>query len=223
MTVAINEALSDDQRAILEHVETCNIVPILTVENESALAKLNWIADALLAAGVDTIEVTLRTSLGLQAIRTLAARDELTIGAGTVLSPQQAERAVDEGAAFVVSPGFDVRVVERALQVGVPPIPGVATPSEIQEAMHSGLTYLKLFPVEQLGGLAMVRALAGPFPDIRFMVSGGVAAENAAAYLEHPAVSAVGASWITNRTVILNGDSAVIEKLARDARRWNRP
>lgn len=219
MTVAVEQQLSESPNPVLKRLASCGVVPILTIHNETTLNDLDWLADALLAGGVDVVEVTLRTRFGLDAIEKLAARKDLTVGAGTVVTTHQVRTAIDAGAEFVVSPGFDVEVVNCTLAAKVPVLPGVATASEIQQAMKLGLKFLKLFPAEQLGGLAAVGALAGPFPDIRFMVSGGVTAENAIHYLEHPAVFAVGASWITSEKQLVERDSEAVARLALQSRR----
>jgi 2-dehydro-3-deoxyphosphogluconate aldolase/(4S)-4-hydroxy-2-oxoglutarate aldolase len=169
------------------------LLPVITIE-EAALA--STLGAVLSDAGFPIAEITLRTPAALDAIAILARNPDFTVGAGTVLTSADVDRAVDAGARFVVSPGFSPAVVARCAERGVPHLPGVASPSEVMAAAAAGLHTAKLFPVSTLGGLAAIRALAGPFPTMRFVPLGGVTAANAGEYLEHPAVEAVGGSWL---------------------------
>jgi 2-dehydro-3-deoxyphosphogluconate aldolase/(4S)-4-hydroxy-2-oxoglutarate aldolase len=187
------------------------VMPIVTLdEAENALP----LADALLSGGIACIEVTLRTPAGIRAIERLAARPELLVGAGTVVNAAQVDLAADAGAAFVVSPGLGLDVVERARERGVALLPGVATPSEVQTAVLNGIDRVKLFPAGALGGLTLIDAIAGPFPQVSFMPSGGVSAANLGAYLAHPAVFSAGCSWIATRADIASGRFDRIRALA---------
>ncbi len=158
------------------------------------------LGDALVKGGLAAVEVTLRTAAGLDAIAALAA--DLTVGAGTVLTVEQAERAIGAGARFVVTPGFAPAVVRACRQAGVPVVPGAATATEIQMALDAGLNVVKFFPAQQLGGAAMIKALAAPFRDVRFIPTGGITAAVIADYLALPAVLAVGASWMVSADLI---------------------
>jgi 2-dehydro-3-deoxyphosphogluconate aldolase/(4S)-4-hydroxy-2-oxoglutarate aldolase len=140
----------------------------------------------------------------------MAAHGGLIVGAGTVLTPEQVDACAAAGAQFIVSPGFDEDVVARAQEAGLGVLPGVATATEVQRALRSGLTELKLFPADRLGGIAMIDSLRGPFPDLRFMPSGGVTAGNAVEYLAHPGVFAISGSWMATRAAIASGDFAGI-------------
>jgi 2-dehydro-3-deoxyphosphogluconate aldolase/(4S)-4-hydroxy-2-oxoglutarate aldolase len=153
-------------------------------------------AERLAAGGTGTLEVALRTPVAEEALARVAAGPALLVGAGTVISPEQVDRVVDLGARFVVTPGFSAPVVERCLALGVPVLPGVATPGEAMAALALGIDVVKLFPAAQLGGTAMVRALAGPFPGLRVVPSGGVTRGSAADYLALPTVLAVSGSWL---------------------------
>lgn len=190
------------------------IVPVLTVPSAAMAEPL---ADALADAGLRCAEVTLRTADSEQALRTMAAYAGMTIGAGTVLTAEQARRAVDAGAAFIVSPGFDADVVAACRELNVPIIPGIATATELMRAQRAGLDLVKLFPAEQLGGLAMLKALAAPFPQMSFMPTGGIGADQAAGYLAHPSVLAVGGSWIAPPDCLQRGDYQRIRALAARA------
>jgi 2-dehydro-3-deoxyphosphogluconate aldolase / (4S)-4-hydroxy-2-oxoglutarate aldolase len=172
------------------------IVPVVVLDDDRQAEPL---ADALAASGISTVEITLRTAAGLAALGRIADRTDLVVGAGTVLNTRQVDAAVDAGARFIVSPGFDAEVVARARELGVEVLPGIATPSELQSAVNAGLSAVKLFPAAQLGGVGMIDALTGPFPDIRFFPSGGITTATARDYLDHPAVFAIGVSWLVSR------------------------
>jgi 2-dehydro-3-deoxyphosphogluconate aldolase/(4S)-4-hydroxy-2-oxoglutarate aldolase len=198
----------------LDWLSRSRLVPVIVLDDAAHAEQL---ADALLAGGIDCAEITFRTAAGPGALATLADRNDLLVGAGTVVTPDQVDAAVDSGAKFIVSPGLGLDVVERAQHHGVAVLPGVATASEVQAAASAGLAAVKLFPADQLGGLSMLDALAGPFPTMRFMPSGGITAANAADYLLHPSVFAVGASWTAPRAMIQAGDFEIITQLCRRA------
>lgn len=189
------------------------VVPLATVADDAAA---DAIADGLVAGGLPVLEVTLRNAFGLAAIERIAARGDVTVGAGTVLDSEQLRRALDAGAAFVVSPGLDEEVVEAALAAGVPVLPGVQTATEVQRGLRLGLDRLKLFPAGVVGGLGLIGALAPVFPEVRFMPSGGVSAANLADYLAHPAVFAASGSWIASAERVAAGADAIAEA-AREA------
>lgn len=162
-------------------------------------ASASAVIDSLVAGGLGTVEITLRTAAGLPAIEALASRTDVRVGAGTVVTMAQVDAVVEAGARFVVTPGFDRAVVERCLEHGVPVLPGVATPGEVMAALGLRLDVVKLFPARLLGGPHMVDALAGPFPGLRVVPSGGVTAANEAAYLARPSVLAVSGTWVKHR------------------------
>jgi len=188
-------------------------VPVVVIDDGSSGAEL---AHALLAGGVGCAEITLRTSEGLAAIAAASTVPGFVVGAGTVLSTDDLERAVDVGASFVVSPGWDDEVITRALDLGVAVLPGVATATDVQRAVRLGLTQLKFFPAESMGGTATLQAFSGPFPGVGFMPSGGVTASNAAGYLALDNVFAVSGSWVASRQAIADRRWSDIEQLARD-------
>ncbi|SDQ53046.1 bifunctional 4-hydroxy-2-oxoglutarate aldolase/2-dehydro-3-deoxy-phosphogluconate aldolase [Microbacterium sp. cf332] len=190
------------------------VVPVIVLHDAAAAHPL---ADALVAGGIRCAEITLRTPAGIDAIRALRDRDDILVGAGTVVELDQVDAVADAGAAFAVSPGFDADVVDRCAERGLPIVPGVATASDIQAALRRGIRHLKLFPAGLVGGLAAVRAFAGPFPDVRFLPSGGVSADNAPAYLADPAVFAVSGSWMVPADALRTGDWATVERLSRAA------
>ncbi|MEU9671556.1 bifunctional 4-hydroxy-2-oxoglutarate aldolase/2-dehydro-3-deoxy-phosphogluconate aldolase [Streptomyces bobili] len=190
------------------------ILPVLTVQSAATAAPL---AEALAAGGARCAEVTLRTPDAERVLRTMAAHGGLTVGAGTVLTPEQAERAVAAGARFVVSPGFAPDVVEKCRELQVPVVPGVATATELMRALRAGLDTVKLVPAETLGGPAALRALAAPFPGVHFVPTGGITADRMPTYLDVPAVLAVGGSWMAPADHLESGDYAQIRRLTAQA------
>ncbi|OPG09534.1 keto-deoxy-phosphogluconate aldolase [Streptomyces sp. GKU 895] len=190
------------------------IVPVLTVPDAAMAVPL---AHALAAGGARCAEVTFRTPGAEEVVKAMAARGDLVVGAGTVLTVEQAERAVAAGARFVVSPGLDHEVIAWCQEWGVPVVPGVATATEVMYALRVGLDAVKLFPAEPLGGRAMLRALAAPFPGLRFMPTGGIDAAALPGYLAEPSVLAVGGSWMATPALLKSGDFAEIRRLTADA------
>ncbi|MEV0878681.1 bifunctional 4-hydroxy-2-oxoglutarate aldolase/2-dehydro-3-deoxy-phosphogluconate aldolase [Micromonospora echinofusca] len=185
---------NDEQRhAVVAAVGAARILPVVVLDAARDAAPL---ADALLRGGLRSAEVTFRTDAAAEAIRVMSERPDLLVGAGTVLTPDQVDRAVEAGARFVVTPGFSPAVVRRCQELGVPVFPGVATGTEIQMALDAGLDTVKFFPAEQLGGVGMIKALAAPFRSVRFIPTGGVNTANLADYLALPAVLAVGGTWM---------------------------
>ncbi len=178
------------------------------------------LAEALLAGGLTVLEVTFRTDAAAEAIRRVReAVPEMHVGAGTVLNLEQLKCALDAGAQFGVSPGLDETVLTAALEAKWPFLPGVMTPSDILRALTLGVKRLKFFPAEAAGGVNMLKSLAGPFSPngIRFVPTGGINAENLAAYLRLPAVEAVGGSWMAEQTLVRDGNWKKITKLSQEA------
>jgi 2-dehydro-3-deoxyphosphogluconate aldolase/(4S)-4-hydroxy-2-oxoglutarate aldolase len=191
------------------------VIPVIVLDDARHAVPL---ARACLAGGVELLEVTLRTPAGLEAIRRIAAEvPQAVVGAGTVTTPAEVARVAAAGARFAVSPGFDAALAAAARDHGLPLMPGVMTPGEAMAAMAAGLSLLKFFPAAAAGGTAMLKALAGPFPSLRFCPTGGVDARNAAEYLALPNVVAVGGSWITPASAIAREDWAAVSTLARAA------
>lgn len=193
--------------------ELSGVVPLATVSDERSA---DILADGLVAGGLPVLEVTLRNDYGLAAIKHIASRGDVLVGAGTVLDVDQLHRAIDNGASFIVSPGLDEQVVEAGLAAGLPVLPGIMTPSDVQRGLRLGLQRMKLFPAEVAGGLALIKAMAPVFPNVRFMPSGGVSAANLFEYLEHPAVFAASGSWVASPAQIAAGVEAIASS-AREA------
>lgn len=190
---------------------------VLPVTQLARAADAVPLAETLAAAGVPAVEITFRTSAAADAIAAACRAGPLVVGAGTVRTVAQASQAIAAGARFVVCPGFSRAVAEHCLAAGVPVIPGVATATEVMAADELGLDVLKFFPAEAIGGVAALRALHGPFPDVRFVPTGGISAQQLPGYLDVPSVLAVGGSWIAPPGLIEAGDWAGIGGLARAA------
>lgn len=195
----------------IDALSAAKIVPVVVLDRaEDAHA----LADALVAGGITCAEITLRTDAGLEAIHALRDRQDILVGAGTVLNARDVELSVNAGARFIVSPGFSSAVIDAAADL-VTAIPGIATASELQAAVSAGISAVKLFPAGLLGGLSAVSAMAAPFPGVRFMPSGGVSMTNVAEYVSHPAVFAVGGSWMVPADALADRDWSRVEALSR--------
>lgn len=189
------------------------VIPVIVIDQVDDAVPL---AEALVAGGVKVLEVTLRTSAGLPAIAAIArAVPGAIVGAGTVRSVAELQAARDAGAAFAVSPGFSPAIGQASRELGVPLLPGVATASEVMAAQAQGFDFLKLFPAVPVGGLALLKALAGPFPDVAFCPTGGLTPQNAAEFLALPNVLVCGGSWLTPASLMAQRDWAAITALAR--------
>lgn len=201
---------------VLETLGRCGIVPVVVLDSaEDAVPA----ARALLAGGIDAMEITFRTAAAPDAIRAVA-RDcpEMLVGAGTVVTPEQCRQAVDCGAKFIVSPGFDPEVAGWCLEREIAAVPGCVTPTEITAALRLGLRVLKFFPAGVYGGLSAMKALSAPFGGVRFIPTGGVDTRNIGEYLAAPFVHAVGGSWICPKGEIAAGNFARITRLCIEAR-----
>ncbi len=201
---------------VLDRISQSALIPVVVLDNsEDALPTAN----ALLSGGVDVMEITFRTDAAAAAIRTVSERcPTMLVGAGTVLNLEQCRRAVELGARFLVSPGFDPAVVRWCVDRGVTIIPGCVTPSEIMSAIAMGLRVVKFFPANIYGGLEAMKALSAPFGGIRFIPTGGVGPRNVGSYCAAPFVHAVGGSWICSKADIAAGNFDIITTLCREAR-----
>jgi 2-dehydro-3-deoxyphosphogluconate aldolase/(4S)-4-hydroxy-2-oxoglutarate aldolase len=187
------------------------VIPALEVD------RVDRLGDALKAGGLAVVEVTLRSATAIHVLKRFAADRELLVGAGTVVRPDQVEIAADAGARFIVTPGISERVIHHCHQLGLSVIPGISTPTEIISALDLGCGVLKFFPAQASGGVAMIAALEGPFPDLRLIPTGGVTGENASAYLSRRSVVAVGGSWMVTPALEGAGDFEAVAKLAAHA------
>jgi 2-dehydro-3-deoxyphosphogluconate aldolase/(4S)-4-hydroxy-2-oxoglutarate aldolase len=191
------------------------IVPVIVITD---LRQAVPLAHALLAGGVDVMEITLRHEAGLPAIEAVARQvPQMQVGAGTVTRARERARARDAGARFALSPGISDELVQAAFDCELPFIPGVMTPGEVMRAREHGFGLLKLFPAEQAGGVGMLKALAGPLPEMRFCPTGGVSPSNLPQYLQQPNVAMVGGSWLTPAAALEQGRWQDITDLAAQA------
>ena len=196
------------------------VIPVLVVDDTDHAVPL---ARALIAGGIQVLEITLRTPNALSVISAIARHvPEAVLAAGTVTTPEQWEAAARAGAHFVVSPGLTPRLLDAAAQAPIALLPGVATASELMTAMDAGFECFKFFPAQQAGGLAMLKALGGPFAHARFCPTGGITPDNAEAYLALPNVVCVGGSWLAPSAAIQTGDWSAITALAQAASRLSR-
>ncbi len=201
--------------SLLEQVEAKKIVPVVKLDRASDASALG---EALCAGGLPVAEVTFRTDAAEESIRIMKREfPEMMVGAGTVVNVEQAERALAAGASFLVSPGISRSVVEFALDHKLPIFPGTCTPSEVMTAMEYELLVVKFFPAAQYGGLNTIKALAAPFPSVRFMPTGGINASNIMEYLASDKIIACGGSWMVKDSLINAGDFEEITRLTAEA------
>ena len=200
---------------VFEKIHQIGILPVIALDDAAQAVPL---AKALAAGGIPAAEVTFRTAAGEEAIRRIAQEvPEVLVGAGTVLTTEQVDRAVSAGAKFIVSPGTNMKVVYHCQEAGVQPIPGVVTPTEIETAMELGLEVLKFFPAEPSGGLGMIKALTAPYTQIKFIPTGGISTSNVEEYLKYPKVLACGGSWMVKKELVNTGKFDEIQSLAAEA------
>lgn len=191
------------------------VIPVIVLKRVADAVPL---AEALLAGGVKVLEVTLRSDVALACIEAIARSvPEALVGAGTIRSAADARAARDAGSLFAVSPGYTREVGAACRELGLPLLPGVATASEVMTAQSDGHDFLKFFPAQQAGGMPMLKALAGPFPDVAFCPTGGITLDTAPQFLALPNVKVCGGSWLTPADAVEQGDWARITRLAREA------
>jgi 2-dehydro-3-deoxyphosphogluconate aldolase/(4S)-4-hydroxy-2-oxoglutarate aldolase len=203
-----------DPAGVLAQLASRVLVPVVVLQDAGDAGLL---ADALVTGGLPVAEVTFRTAAAAEAIRVIADRGDVLVGAGTVLTPAQVDQAVAAGARYVVSPGTSRAVVERCAEHGVPALPGAVTATEVQAALELGLDTVKFFPAGTSGGAAAIKALAAPFGGVKFVPTGGVGPSNLAEYLAVPAVVAVGGSWMVPADRIAAHDKAGLVDLVSTA------
>ena len=199
---------------VIARLMKLRVVPVIVIEDAADAQPLG---EALLAGGLPIAEVTFRTPAALEAIRVLARIPGMFVGAGTVLKPEQAQAAADAGAQFIVSPGFNPRVVKYCVDHGLTIIPGVSNPTIIEMALEQGIEFVKFFPAEASGGLDYLKAIAGPYPMMRFMPTSGIEPGNMGHYLAYPKVVAVGGSWMVRPELLKTRNWATVTKLTREA------
>ena len=200
---------------ILSRIATLGLVPVVELKAADEASRL---LDALAGGGLPAAEITLRTNAGLAAIGALRrSHPDALVGAGTVRSADDARQVIEQGAQFVVSPGTDLEVLEVCRSLGVPAVPGVCTPTEVETAVRAGAKVVKFFPAEAMGGVAFLKALGGPFRDVSFVPTGGINASNLADYLRLRGVIACGGTWMVAPALLAEKRFDRIEQLAREA------
>ncbi|MCL2126738.1 MAG: bifunctional 4-hydroxy-2-oxoglutarate aldolase/2-dehydro-3-deoxy-phosphogluconate aldolase [Treponema sp.] len=200
---------------VLSELGKIGIVPVIKIDDPEKAVPL---AKALAEGGIPCTEITFRTEQGEEALRRITGElPDILAGAGTVLTADQADRAIGAGAKFIVSPGLNPKVVTRCMEKGVPVIPGCVSPSDIEKALEFGLEVIKFFPAEQAGGLEYIKAVSAPFPGIRFIPTGGIGAGNIAKYISFEKVLACGGSWMAESGLVSAGNFEKITVLAREA------
>lgn len=200
---------------ILEKISKLGIVPVIALNNSEDAAPL---AKALCDGGLPCAEVTFRTDAAEESIRIMAKEfPDMLVGAGTVLTIEQVDRAVAAGAKFIVSPGLNPKVVKYCVEKGIPIAPGCTNPSDIEQAIECGLEVVKFFPAEACGGLEMIKAMSAPYTKMKFMPTGGINAKNITTYLDFNKIIACGGSWMVNNDLIKEGNFEAIATLTRDA------
>ena len=197
----------------IDQVAACGVVPVVVLDDAELAVPT---AKALLKGGINAMEITFRTSAAKASIAKVAKEvPEMIVGAGTVINVDQLHDALEAGAQFIVSPGTSEEIIAEAVKLNVPITPGVVTPSEIMVGLKHGLTVFKFFPAETYGGLKTIKALCGPFPQIRVLPTGGINQNNAAEYFKNPKIIAVGGSWMVTRDMVNAGDfDGIAEKSA---------
>lgn len=198
-----------------EKIAELKVVPVVVLEDAKDAAPL---AKALCEGGLPCAEVTFRTAAAKDSIKAMTdAYPDMLVGAGTVLTTEQVDSAVEAGAKFIVSPGFDPEIVDYCLEKEIPVFPGCITPSEVAQAVKRGLRVVKFFPAEQFGGVATIKALAAPYVGLKFMPTGGVNAKNLKEYLACKPIVACGGSWMVKKDLIQAGEFEKIKELTKEA------
>ena len=200
---------------VIEELGKIGIVPVIALDDAKDAEPL---AKALIAGGLPCAEVTFGTAAAEESIRIMAEKfPEMIVGAGTVLTTEQADRAVKAGAKFIVSPGLNPKVVKHCIDNGYPIVPGTSNPSDVEVAIELGLEVVKFFPAEAAGGLNMIKSMAAPYTNMKFMPTGGINAGNLKSYLDFGKIVCCGGSWMVKKDLVSAGDFATIEKLTREA------
>ena len=207
--------MSKEYYEVAKEIERIAIIPVIAIDNVKDAEPL---AEALVKSGLLAAEITFRTDAAEEAISIMTKKyPQILVGAGTVLTIEQAKTAVNAGSKFIVSPGFNPTVVDYCIENDIPVYPGVNNPTGIEAALERGLDVLKFFPAEASGGVKMVNAMAAPYRKVKFMATGGVSLSNVLSYLESPYICAVGGTWMVKSDLIRDGKFDKIEQLCKDA------
>ena len=198
-----------------DQIASYGVVPVVVLNDAKDAEPL---AQALVEGGLPVAEVTFRTDAAEESIRIMSTKyPDMLVGAGTVLTKEQVDRAIGAGAKFIVSPGFDPEIVDYCLEMGYPVYPGIITPSELAQAVKRGLEVVKFFPAEQFGGVATIKALAAPYTQVKFMPTGGVNAKNLPDYLGFNKIIACGGSWMVKGDLVKAGEFDKIKEMTAEA------
>lgn len=210
-----NRFKEEKEMTMEEKIQELGVVPVVVLEDVKDAKPL---AKALVEGGLPCAEVTFRTAAAEESIREMSAEyPDMLVGAGTVLTIEQVDRAVAAGAKFIVSPGFDPEIVDYCLEKQIPVFPGCVTPSEVAQAVKRGLKVVKFFPAAQFGGVSTIKALAAPYVGLKFMPTGGVSAKNLRDFLECKSIIACGGSWMVKGDMIKAGEFDKIRELTAEA------
>ena len=202
-------------KSMEQRLEEYGVVPVVVLKDTKDAIPL---ADALIEGGLSCAEVTFRTEAAEESIRLISEKyPEMLVGAGTVLTIEQVDRAVNAGAKFIVSPGFDAEIVDYCLEKNIPVFPGCITPSEVAQAVKRGLKVIKFFPAEQAGGVAMIKAMGAPYTMVKFMPTGGISAKNLSEYLSCSNIVCCGGSWMVKGDLITEDKFDEITALTKEA------
>ena len=201
--------------AVLEKFQKIGIIPVVVLDDAKDAEALG---KALMEGGLPAAEVTFRTEAAEESIRIMAEKfPDMLVGAGTVLTTEQVDRAVAAGAKFIVSPGLNPKVVKYCIEKNIPVTPGTQTPTEMEQALELGLDVVKFFPAEPAGGLKMIKAVSAPYTMLKFMPTGGISAENVREYLAFDKILACGGSWMVKKDMIKNGEFDKIKDMVAEA------
>ena len=199
---------------IFEKFGKIGIIPVVVLDDAKDAEKLG---EALVAGGLPCAEVTFRTDAALESIKIMAQNKDLLVGAGTVLTIEQVDKAVNAGAKFIVSPGLNPKVVKYCVDNNIPITPGTQTPSEMEQALELGLKVVKFFPAEPAGGLNMIKAVAAPYTSLKFMPTGGINSKNVVDYLMYDRILACGGSWMVKKDLIAAGSWDKLKSMIKEA------
>lgn len=202
---------------VLNRIGELGVVPVVKIEDPTKAVPL---AESFLQGGLPLAEITFRTSAAEASIRAISEQvPDVIVGAGTVITTEQVDRAIDAGAKFIVSPGFNAKVVQHCLDRNIPVTPGCSSPSDIEQAIELGLNVVKVFPAEVIGGLSFIKAIAAPYPQMKFLPTGGIGLHNLNEYLANDRIHACGGSWLAPNALLANDDFAAITDIVRETMR----
>ena len=215
MTIKTNPVFNEAYNEVIKRLELAGITPLIKIDDAKDALPL---MGALTAAGINTVEITFRTSAAKDVLRLIGSKNNtMMVGAGTVISVEQVNDAVMAGAKYIVTPAFNPRVVDRCIELGIPVFPGCSNASDIEQAAERGLRVVKFFPAELLGGVAMLKALSGPYPFMRFIPTGGIRADNLNSYLKFNKVLCCGGTYMVDENLLKQKQFQEITRIARES------